>query len=57
MEGKHCKWSDASVYSDDGKTWKKRTAAMPKGHVGTEVLCRCYAESIIDINKLDLLAA
>ena len=57
MEGKHCKWSDASVYSDDGKNWKKRTGAMPKGHVGSEILCRCYAESVIDINKLDLLAA
>lgn len=45
MEGKLCKWSDATVYSDDGgKTWKKRSAIGGVGlHVGRDYRCRCVA--------------
>jgi len=42
MEGLYCKYSDNTIYSPDkGKTWKKRTAAMPKGKPGEEINCRC----------------
>jgi SPP1 gp7 family putative phage head morphogenesis protein len=44
MEGKLCRWDDASVYSEDGgKTWKKRTGKMPKVHPGIAINCRCSA--------------
>jgi hypothetical protein len=56
MDGLLCKWSDATVYSDDGgKTWKPRTDKMPKAHPGQEIQCRCtsipYFEGIV--NKVD----
>lgn len=41
IDNKICKWEDASVYSDDGVIFKKRTAIMPKTHPGMEMNCRC----------------
>lgn len=43
MDGKLCKWSDATVYSDDdGKTWKKRSAiGGVELHAGRDFNCRC----------------
>jgi len=43
MHKKICRWDDSTVHSDDGKTWKKRTAKMPKTHPGYEIRCRCPA--------------
>lgn len=45
MEGKLCKWSDPTVYSDDdGKTWKKRSAiGGEEVNVGKSYNCRCVA--------------
>ena len=45
MEGKLCKWSDPTVYSDDdGKTWKKRSAiGGVELHPGKDYNCRCDA--------------
>lgn len=44
MQGKLCKWSDGSVYSDDGgKTWKDRSGVMPMGIPGEPIQCRCTA--------------
>jgi len=43
MEGKICKWSDSSVYSNDGRTWLKRTGIMPRVPPGYEENCRCTA--------------
>lgn len=46
MNGKLCRWDDATVYSDDdGKTWKKRSSI--KGvqlHPGQDFQCRCSPE-------------
>lgn len=53
MEGKYCRWDDATVYSDDeGKTWKKRTPDMPHVHPGVDIQCRCIAEAVIDIDQI-----
>ena len=53
MEGLYCRWDDPTVYSTDkGKTWLKRGSTMPKTHPGMEIQCRCYAESVIDIDKI-----
>lgn len=42
MEGLICKWSDNSVYSEDGgKTWKKRLPVMEKVPPGMAFACRC----------------
>lgn len=44
MEGKLCKWSDASVWSeDDGKTWVPRSGSAPMAAPGSEIQCRCTA--------------
>jgi len=49
IDGKLCRWDDATVYSDDrGKTWKPRTAGMPKVHPGMEIQCRCTAIPYMD---------
>lgn len=47
MEGKLCKWSDPTVYSDDyGKTWKKRSSiGAVELHPGEDYNCRCWAEA------------
>ena len=53
MEGKLCKWSDPTVYStDDGKTWKRRTSAMPMGGVPEGINCRCLPMARIDLDKI-----
>lgn len=53
MEGVYCKWDDPTVYSKDkGKTWKKRTSEMPKSSPGMDILCRCFAEPVIDIDEI-----
>ena len=54
MDGKYCKWSDATVYADtlkDAKegNWKDRTADMPQVHPGVEIQDRCTAEPVFDI--------
>ena len=43
MQGKLCRWDDATVYSDDGgKTWKKRSSiGGVQLHVGKDYQCRC----------------
>ena len=43
MQGKLCRWDDASVYSDDGgKTWKKRSSiGGVQLHPGRDYQCRC----------------
>jgi SPP1 gp7 family putative phage head morphogenesis protein len=52
MSGTINKWSDNTVYSDDGEEFKKRTAKMPKAIPGEEINCRCSAlpffEDLID---------
>lgn len=53
MEGKYCRYDDVTVYStDEGKTWKKRTGDMPKENAGFQVMCRCYTEPVIDLDKI-----
>ena len=49
MEGKLCKWDDATVYSDDdGKTWKKRKSiGGVELHPGKDYNCRCVSLSQI----------
>jgi hypothetical protein len=52
MDGKLCKWDDATVYSEDsGKTWKRREDRMPLCHPGADIMCRCcsipYFDNII----------
>ena len=47
IDGMICSWSDSTIYSDDiGRTWKKRTAIMPKVAPGIELLCRCLPSPI-----------
>ena len=50
MEGKLCKYSDPTVYSDDGgKTWKKRKAI--KGvelHPSQDYRCRCVGRAVVN---------
>lgn len=45
LNGKLCKYSDPTVYSDDGgKTWKKRTSIGAfEGKPGEDYQCRCLA--------------
>jgi SPP1 gp7 family putative phage head morphogenesis protein len=45
LNGKTCKYSDPSVYSDDGgKTWKKRKSIGGfEGNPGEDYQCRCVA--------------
>lgn len=52
MEGKYCRWDDSSVFSMDGKTWRKRIGKMPKVHPGQDIQCRCYAEPVIDLQQI-----
>ena len=58
MQGKLCRWDDATVYSDDGgKTWKSRSSIGGINlHPGEDVNCRCFAEAyfeplVKEINK------
>jgi uncharacterized protein with gpF-like domain len=49
MDGRLCRWDDASVYSDDGgKTWKPRPAGWVHVHPGEDIQCRCTALSYWD---------
>lgn len=49
MEGKLCKYSDPTVYSDDGgKTWKKRKAiGGVELHPSQDFSCRCNGRAVI----------
>ena len=49
MDGKLCRWDDASVYSEDGgKTWLARSGINGvELHPGQDILCRCFAETFI----------
>jgi uncharacterized protein with gpF-like domain len=49
MEGLLCRWSDPTVYSDDGgKTWKPRPSGAVLLHPGRDIQCRCTALSYWD---------
>jgi hypothetical protein len=49
MEGLLCRWSDSTVYSDDGgKTWKPRPSNAVMLHPGQDIQCRCTALSYWD---------
>jgi SPP1 gp7 family putative phage head morphogenesis protein len=49
MDGGLCRWSDSSVYSDDGgKTWKPRPSGAVQLHPGQDYNCRCTALSYWD---------
>ena len=57
MEGLYCKYSDPSVFSTDGKTWRKRTDKMSNRAPGQDIQCRCFAEPVIIYeNIIDKLA-
>jgi SPP1 gp7 family putative phage head morphogenesis protein len=44
MDGKLCRWDDATVYSQDGgKTWKPRPSGAVMLHPGADYQCRCCA--------------
>jgi hypothetical protein len=43
IDGKICKYSDPTVFSEDGRKWEKRTSLMPLVHPGQAILCRCTA--------------
>lgn len=44
MDGKLCRWDDATVYSEDGgKTWKPRPSGAVLMHPGMDYQCRCTA--------------
>ncbi|MGD8707076.1 MAG: hypothetical protein PVI88_00145 [Nitrosopumilaceae archaeon] len=51
MSGVLCRWDNVTLYSENnGKTWKKRKAKMPKAHPGQEIQCRCSAiPNMIDL--------
>lgn len=49
LNGKLCRWDDATVYSEDGgKTWIKRPANWEHMHPGQAIQCRCTAIPYID---------
>lgn len=46
MEGKLCRWSDSTVYSEDGgKTWIPRPSGAVLLHPGLDIMCRCIARN------------
>ncbi|MCK5609872.1 minor capsid protein [Candidatus Pacearchaeota archaeon] len=47
MDGRLCRWDDATVYSNDGeKTWLSRSGIGGiELHPGQDYQCRCYAEA------------
>ena len=50
MNGKLCRWDDASVYSDDGgASWNKRASiGGVEQHPGSDYSCRCGSRPILD---------
>jgi hypothetical protein len=38
-----CRWSNSTIYSEDGQKWMPRTGLMPLEHPGRPVACRCQA--------------
>jgi len=53
MDGLYCRWDDPTVFStDEGKSWRKRTGKMPKNHPADDILCRCYTEAVMDLDKI-----
>lgn len=50
MQGKLCRWDDATVYSDDGgETWKKRSAiGGVELHPSEDYNCRCNALPVVE---------
>jgi SPP1 gp7 family putative phage head morphogenesis protein len=51
MEGKTCRWDDATVYQNAEGKWRKRSGLSPKGvalHPGQDYQCRCTAEPILE---------
>ena len=49
MDGKLCRWDDATVYSEDGgKTWKPRPSGAVLMHPGMDYQCRCTALAWFD---------
>lgn len=50
MEGKLCKYSDPTVYSDDGgETWKKRKAIRGvELHPSQDYGCRCIGRAVVN---------
>src|SRR4030042_125061 len=48
LEGKYCKFSDDSVYSEDGIHWEERTSEMVKGKPGDAINDRCFAEVVME---------
>jgi hypothetical protein len=70
MDGALCKWSDSTVFSQDGgKTWIPRPSGAVLLHPGIDYLCRCTAiaywyelvgeadEMIAQYEELDALSA
>lgn len=47
MDGRLCRWDDATVYSNDGgKTWHSRSGIGGiEEHPGQDYQCRCFAEA------------
>lgn len=44
MDGKLCRWDDATVYSaDGGKSWQQRPSGAVLMHPGMDYQCRCTA--------------
>ena len=43
LEGKICRWDNASLYSTDGVTWQEKTNDMVKKHPSEDYNCRCVA--------------
>jgi len=44
MEGKLCRWDDATLMSEDGgKTWVQRPYLAPVVHPGEAIQCRCVS--------------
>ena len=56
MDGRLCKWSDASVFSlDGGTTWLSRSSiGGVELHPGQDYQCRCYAEPNFETLDLNL---
>jgi SPP1 gp7 family putative phage head morphogenesis protein len=55
LEGKICRWDDASLYSTDGITWQEKTNDMVKKHPSEDYNCRCTAQVFIrnEIKEID----